>query len=76
MTIAKHLETAVTQLEDAQAQIDEVRNQAPTPENLKVWLEALTQAIHAVSDIQSFNNESVHEKLHVLSDLVGHKNLS
>ena len=76
MTIAKHLEAAVTQLEDAQAQIDEVRNQAPTPENLKTWLEALTKASHALSDIQSFNNESVHEKLHALSDLAGQKNLA
>jgi hypothetical protein len=73
MTVAKHLEAAVAQLEDAQIQIDEIRSQPPTLENLKTWLEALTRASRALSDIQSFNNESVHEKLHALADRVGAK---
>jgi hypothetical protein len=73
MTIAKHLEAAVAQLEDAQAKIDEVRAKPATMENLKEWLEALTKASRALSDIQSFNNESVHEKLHALSDRLGMK---
>jgi hypothetical protein len=67
MTVPKHLEAAVARLEAAQTRIDEVRAKPPTLENLKVWLEALTDATRAMSDIQSFSNESVHEKLHTLA---------
>lgn len=71
MTIAKHIEAAVERFEDAQARIDEARAKPPTLENLQTWLEALTNASRALADIQSFNNEAVHEKLHAFADRLG-----
>ena len=42
-----------------------------TCENQKVWLEALTDYCLALSEVQSYHNESVHEKLHELAGRAG-----
>ena len=64
MSVPKHLAEAAAKLKEALFRIDEARQGPVTCENQKVWLEALTDYCLALSEVQSYNNESVHEKLH------------
>ncbi|MFI5398032.1 MAG: hypothetical protein ACHQ9S_21045 [Candidatus Binatia bacterium] len=73
MAIPKHLDEAVTRLKEASARIDETRAKPLTLESLREWLVALTDYALATSDVQTFNNESIHEKLHELAGRVGVK---
>jgi hypothetical protein len=73
MSVAKHLAAAATKLKEASFRIDEARQGPVTCENQKVWLEALTDNCPALSEVQSYNNESVHEKLHELAGRTGVK---
>lgn len=74
MTVSRHVEEAAEKLREAQRQIALAREAPPTSENLKVWLEALTAYCEALADIQAYNNESVHEKLHALAGRMGLRN--
>jgi hypothetical protein len=67
MAVPQHLEDAVNRLKDASWRIDQARPKASTIEHLREWLVALTDFSVALSDIQRYNNESIHEKLHVLA---------
>lgn len=71
MTVPKHLEEAAARLKDASSRISQVRDLPFTAENQKAWLEALSDFCIALSDIQAYNNESVHEKLHELAGRIG-----
>jgi len=71
MPIPKHLDEAVVRLKAASARIDAARAQPASVASLQEWLTALTDFCRALSDIQSFTNESVHEKLHELAGRVG-----
>ena len=71
MAVPKHLEQAVARLKDASVRIEAARAQPVTLETLQAWLVALTDFSSALSDIQAFNNESVHEKLHELAGRAG-----
>ena len=71
MTVPKHLEDAVTKLKEAEFRIDEARRGPVTCDNQKVWLEALTDYCLALSEVQAYNNESLHEKLHELAGRAG-----
>ncbi|GIW54613.1 MAG: hypothetical protein KatS3mg082_1017 [Nitrospiraceae bacterium] len=71
MAVPKHLEEAAARLKDASLRISQVRDLPFTAENQKAWLEALSDFCAALSDIQSYNNESVHEKLHELAGRIG-----
>ena len=71
MPIPKHLDEAVAALKRASARIDAVRAQPPSIASQHEWLTALTDFCRALSDIQSFTNESVHEKLHELAGRAG-----
>jgi hypothetical protein len=73
MTVARHLEEAAARLQDAEARISKVREGPDTHENQRIWLEALTAYCHALADIHTYNNESIHEKLHELAGLAGLK---
>ncbi len=73
MSVPKHLDESVAQLREASARMDAARQQSLSLESLREWLQALTDFTSALSDIQSFNNESVHEKLHDLAARVGLK---
>ncbi len=73
MSVPKHLDQSVAQLREASARIDAARQRPSSLESLREWLEALTEFTSALSDIHSFNNESVHEKLHDLAARVGLK---
>ena len=68
MTVPKHLEEAVGRLKAASRQIERIRTRPHKPANIAEWLAALTDFAIAQSDVQAFNNESVHEKLHQLAD--------
>ena len=68
---SKHLVEAAAKLKEASFRIDEARQGPVTCENQKVWLEALTDYCLALSEVQSYNNESVHEKLHGLAGRAG-----
>jgi hypothetical protein len=70
MTLAKHIEEATSRLESAQARIADAREQAPTLDNLDRRLSALEEAVTALTDMQSFNVESIHEKLHELAERI------
>ncbi|HXX74444.1 MAG TPA: hypothetical protein VEI50_04915 [Nitrospiraceae bacterium] len=71
MTVSRHLEEAAQRLKEARLRIDQVREKPATCENQKVWLEALTGYCQALGDIQTYNNESIHEKLHELAAKMG-----
>jgi hypothetical protein len=73
MSVPKHLAEAVARLKEASFRIDEARHGPVTCENQKVWLEALTDYCLALSEVQAYNSESVHEKLHELAGRAGIK---
>ncbi len=71
MTIPKHLNEAAAKLKEASFRIDEARQSPVTCENQKLWLEALTDYCVALSEVQAYCNESIHEKLHELAGRMG-----
>jgi hypothetical protein len=71
MTVSRHVEEAAARLHQAEAKIAHAREGADTCENQRVWLEALTEYCNALADIHTFNNESIHEKLHELAGVTG-----
>ncbi len=71
MTVPKHLEEAAVRMKEATFRIEEARQGPVTCENQKVWLEALTDYCLALSEVQAYCNESVHEKLHELAGRIG-----
>lgn len=71
MTLGKQLEAAAARLKEAAQRIEHVRVKPASVESQQEWLAALTDYVTALSDIQEFNNESVHEKLHTLAGRVG-----
>jgi hypothetical protein len=71
MTVPKHLNEAAAKLKEASFRIDEARQGPLTCENQKLWLEALTDYCMALSEVQAYCNESVHEKLHELAGRMG-----
>jgi len=71
MTVPRHLEEAAQRLKEASLRIEQVREGTETCENKKVWLEALTAYCRALGDLQAYNNESIHEKLHELAAKMG-----
>jgi hypothetical protein len=71
MTVPKHLDEAAAKLKEASFRIDEARQGPLTCENQKLWLEALTDYCMALSEVQAYCNESVHEKLHELAGRMG-----
>jgi hypothetical protein len=73
MSVPKHLAEAAAKLKEASFRIDEARHGPLTCENQKVWLEALTDYCLALSELQSYSSESVHEKLHELAGRAGVK---
>jgi hypothetical protein len=73
MAVPKHVDQSVNRLRAATARIEAVRQEPLSLESLREWLEALTDFTSALSDIHSFNNESVHEKLHHLAERMGLK---
>ncbi len=68
MSLAKHLEEAVAKMKDAAARVEEARAQPASLAGLRDWVAALSDFCFALSDVQTFNNESVHEKLHELAE--------
>lgn len=71
MTVSRHVEEAAARLQQAEAKITHAREGPDTLENQRFWLEALTEYCNALADIHTFNNESIHEKLHELAGKVG-----
>ena len=71
MAVPKHLDEAVVRLKKAAVRVEAARAKPVTVKNLQQWLVALSDFAVALSDIQSFNNESVHEKLHELAARAG-----
>ncbi len=71
MAVPKHLEDAVARLKEASARIDRARSKPRALDAMHEWLVALTDYATAVADVQTFNNESIHEKLHALAGYVG-----
>lgn len=73
MTVSRHLEEAAGRMQEAARQIASAREGPVTCQNQQVWLEALTSYCQALADIHTYNNESIHEKLHELGGQVGVK---
>jgi hypothetical protein len=67
MALAKLLEEAAARLEDAESRIDAAREKTPRTDSLTEWVAALSDFVRALADIQSYNNESIHEKLQEIS---------
>ncbi len=76
MPVPNHLEQAANRIQQAQEVIAAMRAAPATLENHARWLEALSDLCAAMLDLQSFNNESVHEKLHLLGGRLGMKDLA
>jgi hypothetical protein len=72
MTVPRHLEQAALRLQQATHRVTLAREKPPTVESLHEWLDALTDVALALADIQSFNNESVHERLQTLAARARH----
>jgi hypothetical protein len=75
MAIPRHLDEAAARLREAKLRIEVARSKTFTSETSKEWLSALTDFALAAADVQSFSNESVHEKLHELAARAGIKKL-
>lgn len=73
MTLPKHLGEATARLEEAAWRIGQAREKSLTLETLREWLGALTDYTIALNEIHIYNNESIHEKLHLLAGRVGLK---
>lgn len=71
MTVSRHVEEAASKLQEAARQIALAREGPNSCENQRVWLEGLTAYCEALADIHTYNNESVHEKLHDLAGRMG-----
>ncbi|MFU8818023.1 MAG: hypothetical protein ACNA7W_21960 [Pseudomonadales bacterium] len=71
MAVPKHLEEAAKRLDAAGYRIEQAREQPLSPESQREWLEGLTEFCMALSDVQQFCNESLHEKLHELAASLG-----
>ena len=71
MAVPKHVDQTARRLKDAVTRIEAARARPATLESLGEWLAALTDFALASSDINSFNNESIHEKLHELAGRAG-----
>jgi hypothetical protein len=67
MAVPAHLEEAAARLSEASWRIDQAKAKTFTSEAQREWLAALTDFSLALSDLQRFNNESIHEKLHDLT---------
>jgi len=68
MALPKHLDEAAARMKDAGTRIEHARAQPISLEMLRDWIDAVSDLCFALSDIQTFNNESVHEKLHELAE--------
>jgi hypothetical protein len=75
MSVPKHLDQSAAELRAASERIEAARQRPASLESVREWLDALTDYCSALSDIHSFNNESVHEKLHSLAERVGLRKL-
>lgn len=71
MALPKHLDEAVAKLKAASFKIEQARAKPATLDNQQAWLVALTDFSMALSDIQEYNNESIHEKLHEIAARAG-----
>ena len=71
MSLGKQLEQAAARMKDASRRIEQARAKSASMESQQEWLAALTDYTTALSDIQEFTNESVHEKLHALAGRAG-----
>ncbi len=71
MTVSRIVEEAADKLQEAARQIVLAREGHNSCENQRVWLEGLTAYCEALADIQTYNNESIHEKLHELAGRMG-----
>ncbi len=71
MAVPKHLEESVANMKAAAFRIDQARAKPPSAEVNREWLAALTDFTAALSEVQEYNNESVHEKLHELAARAG-----
>lgn len=71
MTVSRHVEEAAGKLQEAARQIALAREGPNSCENQRVWLEGLTTYCEALADLHTYNNESVHEKLHELAGRIG-----
>jgi hypothetical protein len=73
MTVSRHLEEAAARLREAEIQITRASELSHSLQNQHVWLEGLTAYCKALADIHTYNNESIHEKLHELAAATGLK---
>ena len=70
MPIPKHLDDAAERLARAEARILQMGEPPVTVDGLRDWVRALTEYVFALSEVQRYSNESVHEKLHELAGQV------
>jgi len=68
MTLRRHSDDAAERIGRAAAKIDELREREVSQEMIVEWISALSDYVTALSEMQSYNNESIHEKL---QDLYG-----
>jgi len=67
MSLRHQLQEAAERLDIASARVAELRAQGAVPEAAREWLEALSDMVLALSDLQTLGHESVQEKLHAIA---------
>jgi hypothetical protein len=72
MAVTKLMEEAADRKEQAERRLTEMREATFTPGNLKAWLTALTDYALALGEVQEYSQQSIHEKLQELAQLVRH----
>ena len=73
MPVPRLLDEAASRMETASRRVEEARARRASAKREREWLEALTDFVVALADVQRFSNESVHEKLHELAARIGVK---
>lgn len=75
MSLPKHIEDAAGRAKEASFRIEEVRAQPLTLERVEEWLNALTDFVLALSDVQAYNDESLYETLQEITARLGMERL-
>jgi hypothetical protein len=65
------VQQALRRLENAERRIQRAREAPSTPENMREWLEAVSDFAHALSEIQELDRESLHHRLDQVSGALG-----
>jgi hypothetical protein len=65
------VQQALDRLESAERRIQRAREEPATPDNLREWLDAVSDFARALSEIHELDRESLHRRLDEVSGSLG-----